>query len=47
MKVNLWVLVDNHGRICYTSNYEVDCMNYASIHDLTSTTKVIELKGEF
>lgn len=47
MKISLWILIDIGGRILYTSKYETDCANYASIHNLTNNSKVIELKGEY
>jgi hypothetical protein len=46
-KISLWIIVDNEGRIIYTSSNKEDCIKMNNTDIIKKDCKVIELKGEY
>jgi hypothetical protein len=44
VEINLWVLVDNYGRIYYSGSYD-DCYKI-NFNGMIPNLKIINLKGE-
>lgn len=45
MEINLWILVDNQGRIYYTASDRKQVEEYNNLLD-RKDLKIVELKGE-